>query len=204
MNGGVMTVLAAGVPLGGAVLADPSDGDMTSTSVTPGNGAFIVMFLLAVAVVLLAVDMTRRVRRIQAKGRAEEHLAQEETPEEDGGETADGPSSAGRTPARGTMPPRATPRLTTQVTPRRPRAGPKVPRRQIRAASGTPAARAEHRPRPGRSHALVGGTSGRRPPGRRSAPAGGSDHRDRDRHEVAGEARDGRRVEDLVEPEPAR
>ncbi|WP_133249833.1 hypothetical protein [Brachybacterium endophyticum] len=91
----MMTVLAAGVPLGGAVLADPSDGDMTSTSVTPGNGAFIVMFLLAVAVVLLAVDMTRRVRRIQAKGRAEEHLAQEETPEEDGGETADGPSSAG-------------------------------------------------------------------------------------------------------------
>jgi flagellar biosynthesis/type III secretory pathway M-ring protein FliF/YscJ len=66
----------------GVVLADPTPsdggGDFTPSTVTPGNGAFFVMFLLAVAVVLLALDMTRRIRRIQAKDRAAARLAAEE------------------------------------------------------------------------------------------------------------------------------
>lgn len=71
----------------GTLLATPSDsGGMTATTVTPGLPAFIVMFVLAAIIVLLALDMTRRVRRIQARARAEEHLAQEGGAEAQAGE----------------------------------------------------------------------------------------------------------------------
>ncbi|WP_152351839.1 hypothetical protein [Brachybacterium subflavum] len=74
MSAGTIGLAASG----GRLLAAPSDsGDMTATTVTPGLPAFIVMFLLAAVIVLLALDMTRRVRRIQARSRAEDHLAQE-------------------------------------------------------------------------------------------------------------------------------
>ena len=59
------------------VLADgPSDGGegFTPTNVTPGVTGFIVVFLIGAATVLLIVDMTRRIRRIQARERvAERH-----------------------------------------------------------------------------------------------------------------------------------
>ncbi|UQN29855.1 hypothetical protein [Brachybacterium kimchii] len=93
---------------GGRLLAAPSDsGDMTATTVTPGLPAFIVMFLLAAVIVLLALDMTRRVRRIQARSRAEDHLAQEGrgegTGSVDGTESSNGAEpSSGADPTDGT------------------------------------------------------------------------------------------------------
>lgn len=62
------------------LLAAPSDGEeLTVVTVSPGLPGFIAMFLLAAAVVLLAVDMTRRIRRLQARERvAERHRLEEE------------------------------------------------------------------------------------------------------------------------------
>lgn len=54
----------------------PSDGrELNSVTVSPGLPGFFAMFVLAVAIVLLLVDMARRVRRVQAKGRVEERMA---------------------------------------------------------------------------------------------------------------------------------
>lgn len=109
MSAGVMSAGAIGLATsGGRLLAAPSDsGDMTATTVTPGLPAFIVMFLLAAVIVLLALDMTRRVRRIQARSRAEDHLAQEGqgegTGSDDGAEPSNGAEpSSGAEPTDGT------------------------------------------------------------------------------------------------------
>lgn len=66
--GGVLA--AAGLQL----LADgPSDGrDLTPVTVSPGLGGFIAMFLLVVVTLLLILDMTRRIRRVNARARVEE------------------------------------------------------------------------------------------------------------------------------------
>ncbi|UEJ82374.1 hypothetical protein Bra3105_16285 [Brachybacterium halotolerans subsp. kimchii] len=105
MSAGLMSAGTIGLAtLGGRLLAAPSDsGDMTATTVTPGLPAFIVMFVLAAAIVLLALDMTRRVRRIQARSRAEGHLAEEGRGEGTG--SADGTEPADSTePVDGTKP----------------------------------------------------------------------------------------------------
>lgn len=69
----------SGLPL----LAAPSDGEeLTVVSVSPGLPGFIAMFLLAVVVVLLVVDMTRRVRRVQADARVEARIAQQKIEEQ--------------------------------------------------------------------------------------------------------------------------
>lgn len=63
--------------LTGELLAAPSPsdgGELNSVTVSPGLPGFIVMFVLAVVVVLLLVDMARRVRRVQAKARVEERM----------------------------------------------------------------------------------------------------------------------------------
>ncbi|WP_157773399.1 hypothetical protein [Brachybacterium vulturis] len=65
----------------------PSDGEeFTPVSVSPGLAGFFAMFVLAVAVVLLAVDMTRRTRRVQARARVQERMAAEERRREDAAE----------------------------------------------------------------------------------------------------------------------
>lgn len=73
------------LPALGAVLQaapSPSDGgELNSVTVSPGLPGFFAAFVLAVAVVLLAVDMTRRVRRVQAKARVEERYAELEREE---------------------------------------------------------------------------------------------------------------------------
>lgn len=69
----------SGLPL----LAAPSDGEeLTVVSVSPGLPGFIAMFLLAAVVVLLVVDMTRRVRRVQADARVEARIAQQKIEEQ--------------------------------------------------------------------------------------------------------------------------
>ncbi|EWS82441.1 hypothetical protein [Brachybacterium phenoliresistens] len=64
----------------GIIWAEPSDGgELNIVTVSPGLPGFIAMFLLAAVVVLLAIDMTRRIRRLQARERvAERHRLEEE------------------------------------------------------------------------------------------------------------------------------
>lgn len=65
---------------GAQVLAEgASDGrEMTAATVSPGLPGFIAMFLIAVATVALLVDMSRRIRRMQARDRAQQRLLAEE------------------------------------------------------------------------------------------------------------------------------
>lgn len=64
----------------GIIWAEPSDGgELNIVTVSPGLPGFIAMFLLAAVVVLLAIDMTRRIRRLQARERvAERHRLEDE------------------------------------------------------------------------------------------------------------------------------
>lgn len=66
-------VLAEGTPT-----PSPSDGGFDAVSVSPGLGGFIMMFLLAVAVLLLVVSMSRKIRRIQARERVAERMHRED------------------------------------------------------------------------------------------------------------------------------
>lgn len=52
--------------------------EFTTVSVSPGLGGFIAMFIIAALVVLLVVDMSRRVRRVQARERVEQRRAEEQ------------------------------------------------------------------------------------------------------------------------------
>lgn len=93
------------LPALGAVLQaapSPSDGgELNSVTVSPGLPGFFAAFVLAVAVVLLAVDMTRRVRRVQAKARVEERYAELEREEtaRQGAEEPEAEGSADEGPA---------------------------------------------------------------------------------------------------------
>ena len=49
--------------------------------VTPGVWGFVITFLLVVAVVLLIIDMTRRIRRVTHRAQVKEALAAEEAAE---------------------------------------------------------------------------------------------------------------------------
>lgn len=73
----------------GALLAAPSPSDgqeFNSVTVSPGLPGFFATFVLAVLVVLLAVDMTRRTRRVQAQERVRQRIEAEERAEHDRGE----------------------------------------------------------------------------------------------------------------------
>lgn len=65
------------------LLATPSDGgEMTPTSITPGLGGFVAVLLVGLAILLLVVDMNRRVRRVQATAKVEaRHAAEHEAAE---------------------------------------------------------------------------------------------------------------------------
>jgi len=45
--------------------------------VSPGVIGFIVIFLIAAATVLLAIDMTRRIRRVRYRDEAQQKIAEE-------------------------------------------------------------------------------------------------------------------------------
>ena len=78
----------------GALLAapSPSDGEeFNSVTVSPGLPGFLAAFILAAAMVLLGIDMTRRTRRVQAQARVEERMEAEAAAraERDGADPAD-------------------------------------------------------------------------------------------------------------------
>ncbi|MCL6422734.1 hypothetical protein Bequi_04925 [Brachybacterium sp. JHP9] len=87
-----------------AAPAGPSDGGegFTLVSVSPGLGGFVVMFLLALVVVFLMVDLSRRVRRIQARANAEERQAWEQSEAaREAGDGSDAPTDARADAERG-------------------------------------------------------------------------------------------------------
>ncbi len=71
----------------------PSDGEeLNSVTVSPGLPGFFATFVLAAAVLLLLVDMSRRTRRVQAQARVRERMEAEEQARRNGG-AADGAGS---------------------------------------------------------------------------------------------------------------
>jgi len=53
--------------------------------VTPGIVGFVVTFFIAVATVLLVIDMTRRIRRVRYRAEVQEQLEAEEREGAEGG-----------------------------------------------------------------------------------------------------------------------
>ncbi len=87
----------------GELMADPSPsdgGEFNSVSVSPGLPGFLAMFVLAVAVVLLAIDMTRRTRRVQARARVHERMAAEDREREVAAQGSDDESTSADEDAR--------------------------------------------------------------------------------------------------------
>jgi hypothetical protein len=66
----------------GAVPVPTPSGGPDADQVTPGVWGFVVTFVLAVAVVLLIVDMVRRIRRVTYRAEIRERLSQENPPQE--------------------------------------------------------------------------------------------------------------------------
>ncbi len=63
----------------------PAPGEeLDPNTVTPGVVGFALTFLVAVAVVLLVIDMVRRIRRINYRAAVNERLDAEEAAEADG------------------------------------------------------------------------------------------------------------------------
>ena len=68
------------IPLALAVAPSPSGTptDFDPTTVTPGVAGFLITFAVAAIVVLLVLDMTRRIRRVRYRGEVSERLDAEE------------------------------------------------------------------------------------------------------------------------------
>ena len=60
------------------VAATPTPPPFDEDSVTPGWVGFAFIFAIAIATVLLIVDMTRRIRRVRYRSEIREKLAAEE------------------------------------------------------------------------------------------------------------------------------
>ena len=81
-------LLKAGVWLAATPTPSPTSGP-SDDSVTPGVVGFTVTFLIAVAAVLLVLDMTRRIRRVRYRAEIAEKLDAEKAEHQD---DADGDS----------------------------------------------------------------------------------------------------------------
>lgn len=92
-----------GPVLAGGILAEGSSdgGEFTAVSVSPGLPGFITMFLIAIATLLLILDMTRRIRRSQARERVEARMRAEEAERAAHPGTATGEDAAGGVDGRG-------------------------------------------------------------------------------------------------------
>ena len=65
------TVVSAGLV---AAASDSGSNGFDTNTVTPGVAGFVAIFLVAAAIVLLLLDMTRRVRRVRYRGEIGELL----------------------------------------------------------------------------------------------------------------------------------
>ena len=75
-------LLKAGVWLAATPTPSPTSGP-SDDSVTPGVVGFTVTFLIAVAAVLLVLDMTRRIRRVRYRAEIAEKLDAEKAEQQD-------------------------------------------------------------------------------------------------------------------------
>lgn len=81
-------LLKAGVWLAATPTPSPTSGP-SDDSVTPGVVGFTVTFLIAVAAVLLVLDMTRRIRRVRYREEIAQKLDAEAGEPKDGAEPDD-------------------------------------------------------------------------------------------------------------------
>lgn len=84
-------LLKAGVWLAATPTPRPSSGP-NEDQVTPGVIGFTVTFLMAAAVVLLVIDMTRRIRRVRYRAEIAEKLDAEQSARS--GDDEQGPSAS--------------------------------------------------------------------------------------------------------------
>ena len=64
-------------PVLGVVLASTPEPEFDPNTVTPGAWGFVAIFLIAVATVLLILDMARRIRRTTYRAQIQEKLQAE-------------------------------------------------------------------------------------------------------------------------------
>lgn len=64
-------------PVLGVVFASTPDPEFDPNTVTPGAWGFVAIFLIAVATVLLILDMARRIRRTTYRAQIQEKLQAE-------------------------------------------------------------------------------------------------------------------------------
>lgn len=77
---------ALGILADGAPTTPPGTGDMTTATVTPGLPGFVVFFVMAIALVLLALDLSRRVRRSSARENVRVRMEEAERAEREAAE----------------------------------------------------------------------------------------------------------------------
>lgn len=59
--------------------------DFDPNTVTPGVAGFVAIALVAIAVIFLLIDMTRRIRRVRYRGEVRERLEAEQAMIDEGG-----------------------------------------------------------------------------------------------------------------------
>lgn len=91
-------LLSSAVPALSAVVVAAEKEEFDPNTVTPGVMGFVVTFLVMIAVLLLILDMTRRIRRTNYRAQVQEQLDAEERAEAEG---AAEPSDAGEPTATG-------------------------------------------------------------------------------------------------------
>lgn len=82
-------LLRAAVWVTAATPTPTPTGGPSDDQVTPGVVGFIVTFLVAVAAVLLALDMTRRIRRVRYRAEIAEKLDAEQAAQQNGTDRED-------------------------------------------------------------------------------------------------------------------
>jgi hypothetical protein len=76
-----------------ALLAVAAEEEFDPNDVTPGVEGFVITFIVMAVVLLLVLDMVRRIRRVNYRAEAQARLDAEERAADDG-ERGDGPASA--------------------------------------------------------------------------------------------------------------
>jgi hypothetical protein len=79
----VVALLRAGIWLTAATPTPTPSSGPSDDQVTPGYVGFLVTFALAVVVVLLIIDMVRRIRRVRYRAEIAERLDAEQSGRED-------------------------------------------------------------------------------------------------------------------------
>ncbi|MCP2372462.1 hypothetical protein BJ978_003138 [Agromyces terreus] len=71
------TTVLLSAPIGIASLVGSEDQEFDPNTVTPGVWGFVITFGVMIAVTLLVIDMTRRIRRTNYRAEVREELARE-------------------------------------------------------------------------------------------------------------------------------